>query len=233
MTTTLLRGKLKLVEGGPLPPEDALWLAASVDNVPDGARVLDAGCGVGIVGLALALRYPSIVVDGLDVDDTLVPLAARNALENGLPYRAYVGDVLADDAAGPYDVIVCNPPFYDEGTHTPATEAAVRLAHHLPLGQFVPWLDALKRRLGREGALYMILHTQFEPDIISWAIQRGGRLELTALVTSPSRAAKRMLVCWKPFGGNEVVRHAALTAYDVALRDAVLAEGKGLREAGM
>lgn len=228
MTTELLRGQLRLVEADVRPSEDALWLAGSVQDIGEGAHVLDAGCGTGVVGLALAKRLPSIVVDGLDIDDGLVRLATRNALENILPLRAYVGDVLGDAAPGPYDVVVCNPPFYDEGTHTPSTELAHRLAHHLPLGQFEPWLEALARRLMPTGALYMILHTQWEPDVTSWAIRRGGRLELAALVTSPERAAKRMLMRWQPGVAGGVVKRPAITAYDEALREAVLGDGAAL-----
>ncbi|MFZ2586679.1 MAG: methyltransferase, partial [Alphaproteobacteria bacterium] len=82
-TITLLGGRLKL-ESSPHgnPPEDALWLATSVTPPPP-ARVLDAMCGTGVVGLALLTREPTLHLTALDINPTLTAAATRNAALNG------------------------------------------------------------------------------------------------------------------------------------------------------
>jgi predicted TPR repeat methyltransferase len=72
--------------------------------VAPGARVLDAGCGTGRVGIRLAeLGYD---VDGVDVDDSMLAVAQRTA-----PDLAWVQGDLADLPApvrerAPYDLVV-------------------------------------------------------------------------------------------------------------------------------
>ncbi|MEE1621374.1 class I SAM-dependent methyltransferase [Zafaria sp. Z1313] len=82
--------------------------ARTVDAMlPRGARVLDAGCGPGRVGGALAARGHRVL--GVDVDPALI--AAARADHPGSDWR--VGDLaeldLADDAGAPlrFDLAVC------------------------------------------------------------------------------------------------------------------------------
>ena len=81
----------------------------------EGARVLDLGCGSGILGIgALVLGCGSCT--GCDIDPKSPEAAADNAALNGIGperYRMYVGDVLADArlrerlGAG-YDIVLAN-----------------------------------------------------------------------------------------------------------------------------
>lgn len=74
--------------------------------VPRGARILDAGCGPGRVGAALARRGHTVV--GVDVDPVLV-----EAAEQDHPGPTWlVGDLAELDLPGrgiaePFDVVVC------------------------------------------------------------------------------------------------------------------------------
>jgi hypothetical protein len=66
-----------------------------------GARVLDLGCGLGHSSVALALAYPAITVRGVDLDETSVAEARRNAAAAGVADRVSfaVGDAAVP--AGP------------------------------------------------------------------------------------------------------------------------------------
>jgi 16S rRNA G1207 methylase RsmC len=77
---------------------------------PSGGRVLDLGCGYGVIGLAIASAVPSAVVTGLDVNERAVLLANENAASLGLSSRftAVTPDGVPDDAR--YDEIWSNPP---------------------------------------------------------------------------------------------------------------------------
>jgi len=77
---------------------------------PAGGRILDLGCGYGMIGLALARAAPDAVVTGVDVNERALLLATENAEALGLADRftALLPDAVPADAT--YDEIWSNPP---------------------------------------------------------------------------------------------------------------------------
>ena len=74
-------------------------------------RILDLGCGYGVLGIALARRYPEASVVMADSNLLAVRYARRNALLNGAANAEVVGSVgLEGVPEGPYDLIVANVP---------------------------------------------------------------------------------------------------------------------------
>jgi 2-polyprenyl-3-methyl-5-hydroxy-6-metoxy-1,4-benzoquinol methylase len=71
------------------------------------ARVVDIGMGHGWSSIAMALAYPGITVDGLDLDGPSVTAAARNAVAAGVADRVrFANRTAADPAlAGRYDLV--------------------------------------------------------------------------------------------------------------------------------
>jgi 16S rRNA (guanine1207-N2)-methyltransferase len=80
-------------------------------EVPDGARVLDVGCGAGIIGI-VASRLGAFHVDLVDANLLAVQTAAHNLERLGVPGRALASDVYDGVAGERYDLIVSNPPFH-------------------------------------------------------------------------------------------------------------------------
>ena len=92
--------------------DDGTSLLLSALDVPQGSRVLDIGCGYGIIGL-VAARLGAGHVDMVDVN--LLAIAAvhenitRNAIANA---SAFPSDVAGAVTGQRYDLIVSNPPFH-------------------------------------------------------------------------------------------------------------------------
>ncbi len=81
-------------------------------TVPPGVRVLDAGCGTGIIGL-LAARIGANHVDLIDVNLLAVAVASRNLGTNGITSgRVVASDIFSGLGDARYDLIVSNPPFH-------------------------------------------------------------------------------------------------------------------------
>ncbi|WP_189263583.1 methyltransferase [Streptomyces fuscichromogenes] len=93
-------------------------------HLPEGGRrIVDLGCGNGVVGTAVALADPTAEV--LFVDESFQAVASAEATykANGVPGHAEfrVGDGLAGVAAGSVDVVLNNPPFHSHQATSDAT----------------------------------------------------------------------------------------------------------------
>jgi 16S rRNA (guanine1207-N2)-methyltransferase len=80
--------------------------------IPAGARVLDVGCGYGLIGL-VAARLGAAQVEMVDANLLAVAAASENCARNGAPQtRAFASDGVPDGPAQCYDLVLTNPPFH-------------------------------------------------------------------------------------------------------------------------
>ncbi|MFC5660534.1 methyltransferase [Streptomyces nogalater] len=90
---------------------------------PGAGRVVDLGCGNGVVGTAVALADPAAEV--LFVDESFQAVASAEATykANGVPGHAEfrVGDGLTGVASGSVDLVLNNPPFHSHQATTDQT----------------------------------------------------------------------------------------------------------------
>ena len=84
---------------------------ALLDGI-ESPRVVDVGTGSGAIALAIAQERPQACVQATDISPAALALAAENAEANGLEVEFREGDLLAG-LAGPFDLIVSNPPYVD------------------------------------------------------------------------------------------------------------------------
>ena len=75
-------------------------------------RVLDLCTGNGSLAVIAAMAYPEVSVDACDISDNALAVARINVDKHklGPRIRLFKSDLL-DAARGPYDLIVCNPPY--------------------------------------------------------------------------------------------------------------------------
>jgi ribosomal protein L11 methyltransferase len=85
--------------GTGLHPSTQLCLMALEDVVRPGQRVLDAGCGSGILSIAAA-RLDAARVDAFDIDPIAVRATEENAALNGLPVAIHVIASAGPDEGG-------------------------------------------------------------------------------------------------------------------------------------
>jgi release factor glutamine methyltransferase len=86
-------------------------------------RVLDVGAGTGAIALAIADEHPGARVTALDRSPEALALARENAERTGLRVELVEGDATEALPAGPWDLVVSNPPYV-----LPGEELAPELA---------------------------------------------------------------------------------------------------------
>ncbi|WP_333734485.1 class I SAM-dependent methyltransferase, partial [Streptomyces sp. IBSBF 3010] len=93
-------------------------------------RVVDLGCGNGVLGLAAALANPDATLTFVDESYQAVASAEATFRDNAGPddrARFVVGDGLADAEPGSADLVLNNPPFH---SHQATTDATARTMFH-------------------------------------------------------------------------------------------------------
>ena len=99
-------------------PESETVVEAVLEHAPDRGRalsILDLGTGSGCLLLALLSEFPAAHGLGVDCAEGAVTLANANAARLGLASRAtFVAGNWGHGLSGPYDIIVCNPPYVAE-----------------------------------------------------------------------------------------------------------------------
>lgn len=84
-------------------------------TVKPGDRVVDLGCGAGLLMLLCARRETRLTLTGVEIDPAAAGLARENLKENGLEGRVLTCDLEAVDPAIRADLVISNPPWYPRG----------------------------------------------------------------------------------------------------------------------
>jgi tRNA1(Val) A37 N6-methylase TrmN6 len=197
----LLDGRLRLLQPrrGHRAGTDAILLAAAAAPRP-GERAADFGAGTGAVGLALALREPTLQMLLVERDPRLADLCARNLGLNGVEGRALALDLLsprpAREAAGleNLDLVVTNPPFVEAGEAPSSPEPLRAGAHELPPGGFRRWIAAAADALRFRGRLVLIQRADRLETCLDALRPAFGSLALRPVHPAAGAPAIRILV---------------------------------------
>lgn len=173
---------------------DAVLLGAWAD-LEGRRRILDLGCGSGVIALMAAQRQTEAEVVGVDIDEVAVGQARENAAASSFAARCSfcccdVRDFY--DEAG-FDCILSNPPFYTEDTLPPdALRSVARNSSLLPFRELVTHA----RRLMREGGqLHVVLPTLSEPAFTECCLSEGLLLVRACRVHTTSRKESKRILC--------------------------------------
>jgi len=130
--------------------------ALLLEHVPAPAhgKLLDLGCGAGVIGLTMKSRVPALDVTMTDVDAFAIRSAELNSARLGLSADIFASNGLAS-IEGRYDYIFSNPPFH-QGKRTDYEFAATLFR------------DA-KKHLTRDGQLWIVANRHLAYE--EWAAE--------------------------------------------------------------
>jgi tRNA1Val (adenine37-N6)-methyltransferase len=132
------------------------WVAKRAGSRESGAgKILDIGTGTGLLSLMLAQKANALI-DTIEIDKDAFEQAEENIW--GSPWKERINIFHADirkfSFPHKYDVIISNPPFYENELRS--ADEKKNIAHHggLPLNDL---LDLIFHHLDTHGQFYLLL----------------------------------------------------------------------------
>ncbi|MBX3430187.1 MAG: methyltransferase [Hyphomonadaceae bacterium] len=173
---------------------DTLLLAAAIET-KDGARLMEAGSGVGAALLALAIRNENVALVGVERDRNIASISRENVATNAMVHRIEIvtGDALDRSLRlGVFDGVFANPPFDTEGEGRAPADA--RRYAHVSDVSVDEWIASLADRLTGGAALTLIQRAAKLPAILAAMEGRLGGVEVFPVRPFAESEARRVLV---------------------------------------
>ena len=154
-----------------------------------GIRILDIGTGSGLIARMLMQRCPEAKVEGIDIDEA----AVEQAKENGV--NAFCSR-LQDWQGGPYDLIVSNPPYFQNSLKNP--DKGRQTARHTDTLSYEELIKHSAKLLAPDGQLALILPAEAEKEVRGLAAAEMLTLtHITRVFGKESKPAKRVLMSFQ------------------------------------
>lgn len=136
-------------------------LLSTLDR-PIKGRVLDMGCGAGVIGSYIKQHNPSVNLVMTDIHALAIASAERTLIENQLEADVLASNVFSQ-IEGKFDLIISNPPFHDgvDTAFRAVSELIQQAKWHLNEGgelrivanAFLPYADLLDQHFGSHQVL--------------------------------------------------------------------------------
>jgi len=147
-------------------------------------NIIDIGTGSGCIAIALKNNLPKAKVFALDISETALQLARKNAKLNNVDIQFVRTDILKEKHSfndERFDIIVSNPPYVMESEKEQMNKNVLGYEPHISL--FVSDNDALlfyreicnfaKNRLNKGGSIYFEINEQLGNQTIDLLKQYG------------------------------------------------------------
>jgi tRNA1Val (adenine37-N6)-methyltransferase len=156
-------------------------------------HILDIGTGTGLIALMLAQRSDAQIV-GIDIEAEAAVQAQENVQNSPWSHRIAIEhtDFQSFDSAVKFDLIVSNPPFFDNSLHSPNTGRT--LARHAQSLSLSSLLQKTAQLLTPNGVFALILPADSESHLQQLAQSEGLHAQrITRVIPTPEAAPKRIL----------------------------------------
>lgn len=174
-------------------------LLADFAAVRRGERCVDLGTGCGVIALLLARLVDDCSVTGIEFQQAVADIAARNVLLNDLAQRVEIveEDVVSLKSHFPvdsFDLVVSNPPYRRPGTGKVSPRAGRDDSRHESTATLADFLAAAKYLVKPSGRICLIYHTCRLAELMAQAsLQKLAPLRLR-MVHGNSKAQARMFM---------------------------------------
>jgi ribosomal protein L11 methyltransferase (prmA) len=160
-------------------------------------RILDIGAGTGILSLMMAQRFPTASIHSIEIDPETAEECKQNITLSPWKERISVFqmDIRNFSASNSYDLILSNPPFFSEDTHSPNQKRSLaRASHSLPFAQL---LNCVNKFLSPQGNFSVVIpykeETSFLQEATYYSLYPLQKLYLKGTPSSPIKRSFLLL----------------------------------------
>lgn len=159
--------------------------------------ILDIGTGTGLAALMLAQRSFANQIDALEIEENAYEQAVENFEEspwNDRLFCYHAGlDEFVDEIEDKYDLIVCNPPFFEPNNQiTDKARETARFYDTLPFDELI---EGASRLLSDNGVFSVIIPFEKEESFITIAKEFSlFPFKITHVKGTPTAKIKRSLI---------------------------------------
>ncbi len=170
-------------------------------------RVLDIGCGSGLIALMLAQRTDaSVAVDAVELDSDAAQQARENCTESPWADRltVYQQDIrqFAEQSEKRYSLIVSNPPYFEAGSACASPQRAA--ARYTDTLDHQTLLSCAEQLVCEDGFFCVVLPADVGDRFLQMATARGWFLRYrTDIADNETRPPNRMLLALSPHAGEQ------------------------------
>ncbi len=188
---------------------DSIFLYDFISSFAPKGRLLDIGCGVGVISLLLGRDF-ELEITAIDKQERMIKYARDNFATNGIDADIIISDIADFAIDQKFDYIISNPPFYDSAVTQSNNEHIniARYSHHMPISVLV---SSVKRLLAPRGyfifcydakqidtVIYELKKAKINPEIIQFVHPKADRDAKIAMVSARA-GSKSMLKVLPPF----------------------------------
>lgn len=171
-----------------------------------GKRVVDIGCGGGILSETLAKRGGDVL--GIDMTDAPLKVAQLHALESGIEnirYQQTTAEALAEEQPGQFDVITC----MEMLEHVPDPASVIQAIHKLLKPGGTAFFSTINRN--PKAWLFAIVGAEYVLRLLPKGTHEYKKLIKPSELASAARAASLKVVEFKGMTYNPITRGFKLT----------------------
>jgi tRNA1(Val) A37 N6-methylase TrmN6 len=208
---------------------DSIFLYNFIKLFNPKGRVLDVGCGIGILSLLICRDF-DVDMTIIDKQKKMLTYAEHNFSINGLVSDKSLSDFLSYKSSDKFDMIISNPPFYGDGSIQSRDEHLniSRYASHLPFDKFAKNVKSLLRPKGRfifcydakqiDNILYQLKLNKINPETIRFVHSKIDRESKLVMISARnnSMSMSKILPPLIVFDNDSLYLAEASLAFDVA-----------------
>lgn len=178
---------------------DPFVLCGQVPPACSGDRILDVGCGCGIIPVVLGYCFPQSRITGVEIQTGLAEIARKNIINNKLEQtvsiiNADIKDTNIESINGPFDLILSNPPYKKHNTGRLNQDLQKAIARHeiaMDIQSLIAKAETLLRHKGR----FMIIFPSERLADIEQAVQATAIFPewIRYVYTGQTKPAKRVI----------------------------------------
>ncbi|NOU52127.1 methyltransferase [Pseudoalteromonas sp. JBTF-M23] len=182
-------------------------------NLSGANRLLDIGCGTGLLSLMCKQRAPDLEIEAVEIDEGAYTDAFANIWHSPWPdIQLHQGDIRTFNTTETFDVVICNPPYFNGSLKGP--NQARNTARHTDSLSFDALISAFIRVSHPRSRFILILPIEEAQRLLCIAMTEGMHLQRECLVSSTeNKAPSRRLLelsytpCHDPITESLAIKH--------------------------